>query len=211
MIQIIISIDPSTQFLFEIINILKSKKLELDVTEIHPTKTVYSEAYLRVSQFDKNSVVLFLGHGTDEKLYGGESVPDFEKKEFIKFSQMNVFENQNLFALSCHSAGLIKKSHRLSKMHKSIGFGGIPTSEYEINDDKWLREQGVSKETVEDFKNEIVNIISSAFALHYRDFNKLSDHLRLLLDQRINNAVLVKKDRNLADLLFKMRNEMVLY
>ena len=96
-------------------------------------------------------------------------------------------------------------------MNKSIGFGGLPTSKKEVGDDKRLREQGVSEQTIQDFKNEIVYTISNAFSQHYQDFGKLIDHLTVLLDQRINNAVLVKKDRNLADLLFKMRSEMVLY
>ena len=211
MIQIIISIDPSTEFLFEIINKLKSYPIDFNIIELHPTNKSYSEAYDKITKFDKNSVILFLGHGTDEKLYGGENLPVFEKKEFIKLQQMNVFEKQNLFALSCNSAGLIKKSHRLSKMNKSIGFGGLPTSKEEVDDDKRLREQGVSAQTIQDFKNEIVYTVSEAISQHYQDFNKLSDYLTLLLDQRINNAVLVKKDRNLADLLFKMRYEMVLY
>lgn len=211
MIQIIISIDPSTEFLFEIINKLKSYAIDFNITELHPTNKSYSEAYKKLNTFDKNSVILFLGHGTDEKLYGGENLPVFEKKEFIKLQQMNVFENQNLFALSCNSADLIKKSLRLSKMSKSIGFGGLPTSKEEVDDDKRLREQGVSAQTIQDFKNEIVYTVSNAFSQHYQDFNKLSDYLILLLDQRINNAVLVKNDRNLADLLFKMRYEMVLY
>jgi hypothetical protein len=210
-IQIIISIDPSTQFLFEIIDKLKSYQIELNVTELHPTEESYSKSYENVSKFEKNSVILFLGHGTDEKLYGGELLPDFKKKEFIKLTQMNVFANKNLFALSCNSAGLIKKSYKLAKLNKSIGFGGLPTSKDEIEDDKKLREQGVSESTIEDFKSEIVNIASMALVLHHNDFNKLSDYITLLLDQRINNAVLVKKDRNLADLLFKMRSEMVFY
>ena len=211
MIQVIISIDPSTEFLFEIINKLKSYHIDFNITELHPTNESYLEAYDKVTRFDKNSVILFLGHGTDEKLYGGENLPAFEKKEFIRLQQMNVFENQNLFALSCNSAGLIKKSHRLSKMAKSIGFGGLPTSKEEINNDKKLKEQGVSESTIEDFKREITDTVSIALTLYHNDFNKLFDYLTLLLDQRINNAVLKKKDRNLADLLFKMRNEMVLY
>lgn len=211
MIQIIISIDPSTQFLFEIINKLKSRGIDFNITELHPSNDSYSKSYEKLSTFDKNSVILFLGHGTDKVLYGGENLPVFEKKEFIKLQQMNEFENQNLFALSCNSAGLIKKSLRLSKISKSIGFGGLPTSKEEVDDDKRLREQGVSAQTIQDFKNEIVYTVSSAFSQHYKNFNKLSDYLTLLLDQRINNAVLVKKDRNLADLLFKMRYEMVFY
>lgn len=211
MIQIIISIDPSTQFLFEIIDKLKSCQVDYNLTELYPSNKSYLETYDLVSKFDKNSVIVFLGHGTDEKLFGGEQLPDFEKKEFIKLRQMSVFENQNLFILSCKSADLLKKSHRLSKIKKSIGFGSLPTSKEEVEDDKRLREQGVLLSTIEDFKNEMVSTVSNAISLHYQDFNKLSDYLTLLLDQRINNAILIKKDRNLADLLFKMRKEIVLY
>ena len=211
MIQIIISIDPSTQFLFEIIDRLKSCQIDFNLIELHPNIESYSESLNMISRFDKNSVIVFLGHGTDEKLYGGEQLPDFKKREFIKFDKMNVFGSQNLFALACNSAGLIKKSHRQSKMNKSIGFGSLPTSKEEVEIDKRLKELGVSVSTIEDFKNEIVFTVSSALVFHYKDFNKLSDYLRILLDQRINNAVLVKKDRNLADLLYKMRSEMILY
>ena len=211
MIQIIISIDPSTQFLFAIIDKLKTSRINFNLIELHPNFESYSESLNLISKFEKNSFILFLGHGTDEKLYGGEQLPAFEKREFIKFDKMNVFESQNLFALSCNSAGLIKKSHRMSNINKAIGFGGLPTSKEEVDDDKRFREQGVSSSTIEDFKNEIVYTVSNALSFYYQDFNKLSDYLTLLLDQRINNAVLVKNDRNLADLLFKMRYEMVLY
>jgi hypothetical protein len=32
-----------------------------------------------------------------------------------------------------------------------------------------------------------------------------------MIDKKINDAVLLKNDRNLADLLYRMRNEMVIY
>lgn len=211
MIQIIISIDPSTQFLFRIIEKLKYSQIEFNLTEIHPSHESYSKSINLISRFERQSCILFLGHGTDERLYGGEELPDFEKKEFIRFDKMNVFENQNLFVLSCNSAGLLRKSYRISNLNKAIGFGGLPTSKEEVDDDKRFREQGVSISTIEDFKNEIVDTVSNALSLYYNDFNRLSDYLTLLLDKRINNAVLVKNDRNLADLLFQMRNEMVLY
>ncbi len=211
MIYIIISIDPSTQFLFEIINNLKKIDLEFKVLEIHPNEESYAKTLEEISNFEKKSQIIFLGHGQSNQLYGGESLNLFPKKAFVKLNEMNIFQDQNLFLLACDSASLIKSSFRQSRVIKSIGFGGLPTSLEEVEKDKKLSAEGISEQTIEDFKNEIVNTVFIALALHHKDFNKLSDYITLLLDQRINNAVLVKKDRNLADLLFKMRYEMVLY
>jgi len=210
-IQIIISIDPSTQFLFEIVDKLKHYDTNCNVYEIHPSDESYSKTFDIISNLEQNSRVLFLGHGQSNQLYGGECLDTFPKKAFIKLNEMSVFKEQHLFLLACDSADLIKSSFRHSKMSKSIGFGGLPTSMEEVEKDKKLSSEGISEQTIEGFKNEIVNTVSIALALHHKDFNKLSDYLTLLLDQRINNAVLVKKDRNLADLLYKMRHEMVLY
>mgnify|MGYP003604027326 CR=1 FL=1 len=211
MIYIIISIDPSTQFLFEIINNLKKSGLEFKVLEIHPNEESYAKTLEEISSFEKKSKIIFLGHGQSNQLYGGESLNLFPKKAFVKLTEMNIFQEQNLFLLACDSASLIKSSFRQSRVIKSIGFGGLPTSLEEVEKDKKLSAEGISEQTIEDFKNEIVNTVSIALALHHKDFNRLSDYLTLLIDQRINNAILVKKDRNLADLLFKMRYEMVLY
>ena len=211
MIYIIISIDPSTQFLFEIINNLKKSGLEFKVLEIHPNEESYAKTLEEISNFEKKSKIIFLGHGQSNQLYGGESLNLFPKKAFVKLTEMNIFQEQNLFLLACDSASLIKSSFRQSRVIKSIGFGGLPTSLEELEKDKKLSAEGISEQTIEDFKNEIINTVSIALALHHKDFDRLSDYLTLLIDQRINNAILVKKDRNLADLLFKMRYEMVLY
>nr|WP_288834543.1 hypothetical protein [uncultured Flavobacterium sp.] len=211
MIQIIISIDPSTQFLFEIVKKLKHYDTNCNVYEIYPNNESYSKTFDIISNLERNSRILFLGHGQSNQLYGGECLDSFPKKAFVKLNEMNIFKDQHLFLLACDSADLIKSSFRHSKMSKSIGFGGLPTSMEEVEKDKKLSSEGISEETIEDFKNEIVCTVSKAISLHYQDFNQLSDYLTLLLDQRINNAVLVKKNRNLADLLFKMRNEMVIY
>jgi len=181
------------------------------VYEIHPNDESYSKIFDIICSLERNSRVLFLGHGQSNQLYGGECLDSFPKKPFIKLSEMSVFKEQHLFLLACDSAELIKSSFRQSKMSKSIGFGGLPTSMEEVEKDKKLSSGGISEQTIEDFKSEIVCTVSKAISLHYQDFNKLSDYLTLLLDQRINNSVLVKKDRNLADLLYRMRYEMVIY
>lgn len=211
MIKIIISIDPSTRFLFEIIKNLESNGIEFEIIEIHPNEESYSKCFEVISEFEKNSTIIFLGHGQSNQLYGGECLDSFPKKPFIKLNEMNIFQQQYIFLLACDSSNLLKSSFRHSKIIKSIGFGGLPTSIEEVEKDKKLSAEGISEKTIEDFKNEIVTTVSTVLIQYYNDFTKLTDYLTLMIDQRINNAVLVKKDRNLADLLFKMRNEMVLY
>lgn len=211
MIKVIISVDPSTQFLYEIISNLIKNGIDIQLFEIQPNEASYKKRFEDVSQFNKDSIILFLGHGQSNQLYGGEALDTFPKQPFIKLNQMNIFQEQHLFLLACDSSDLIKRSFKQSKYRKSIGFGGLPTSLEEVEKDKKLSAEGISEQTIEYFKDEIVYAVSKAITIHYQDFNKLSDYLTLLLDQRINNAVLVKKDENLADLLFKMRHEMVLY
>jgi hypothetical protein len=211
MMQIIISIDPSTNFLFEIIKNLQNKEIKFNLIEIYPNEESYIKSLEAISMFEKKSFVLFLGHGTNEKLYGGEKLPSFPKKEFVNVNQMGIFENQNLFLLSCDSSGLLKSSFKIAKLSKSIGFGNLPTSKEEIDEDKKLKNQGISENTILEFKNLIVSTISESIIYNHKNFDKLKDYLTLFIDKEINNAVLIKKDRNLADLLFKMRNEMVIF
>jgi len=210
-IQIIIAIDPSTHFLYKIIDNIKGRGVDIKLTEIHPTEESYANCVEEISHFEKGTPVVFLGHGQSDQLYGGENLDSFPKRPIIKLNKMNIFKGQYLFLLACDSAKLIKSSFRLSKVVKSIGFGGLPTSMEEVEKDKKLSTDGISEQTIDDFKSEIVDTVSNALSFYYKDFNRLSDYLKLLIDQRINNAVLRKKDRNLADLLFKMRNEMVFY
>ena len=211
MIQIVISIDPSTHFLFEIINKLKQNSVEFEVTEICPNDESYADSLHKITNFPKKSIIVFLGHGQSDQLYGGECLGSFPKKPIIKSNQMNIFENQFLFILACDSSKLIQRSFQQSKTIKSIGFGGLPTSIEEIEKDKKLFAVGISEETIEEFKKEIVLIISTSLSWYHNDFNQLKDYMILYLDQRIHSAVLIKKDRNLSDLLFKMRSELVLY
>lgn len=211
MIQIVISIDPSTHFLFEIINKLKENSVEFEVTEICPNDESYADSLHKITNFPKKSIIVFLGHGQSDQLYGGECLGSFPKKPIIKSNQMNIFENQFLFILACDSSKLIQRSFQQSKTIKSIGFGGLPTSIEEVEKDKKLFAVGISEETIEEFKKEIVLIISTSLSWYHNDFNQLKDYMILYLDQRIYSAVLIKKDRNLSDLLFKMRSELVLY
>lgn len=211
MINFVIAIDDSTTFLFKIIDIINSKGIETKVYEIHPNEESYKYQFEEVSLIEKNSTIMFLGHGQSDRLFGGEIKDVFEKRAFVSLRQMNIFQQQNLFLLACDSAELIKSSFKQSKTIKSIGFGGLPTSKEEIANDRKFANEGITVETIEEFKSEIVNIIAHSLSVHHNEFTTLKDYLILILDCRINNAILVKKNNHLAELLFKMRNELVIY
>ncbi len=214
MINIIISIDPSTKFLFEVIKHFNNQEIPTNIIEIYPSEDSYNNAKECISKLPKSSIVLFLGHGQSNQLYGGESV-SFEKKVFISSNEMKLFEGQYLFILACDSASLLKSSFRTSKTLKSIGFGGLPTEMKEVEDDKKLSTEGITQDTINQFKLAITETVSEGFMYTIKkdvsDFIILKDYLCLLINKRINKAVLEEDNRLLGDLLYKMRNEIAIY
>lgn len=207
MINVIFSIDPTTAFLSSICANLKKAGIELNIIEILPSIDSYAEAISSIQKLPKNSIILFLGHGQDNQLFGGES-ETFKKDTFIKDTDMNIFSEQLLFLLACDSSDLLKRSFRLSKIKKSIGFSDLPTEMAEIEKDRklnlYIKENSVIK-----FRASIVSVISQALIEFYKmetpDFIWLKDYLILLINKKINQAVLEEKDNGLADLLFNMK------
>lgn len=215
MITVIISVDPSTKFLFDIVKGLKSNSIEFELIEVHPTEESYNNCLESIAKLPENSTILFLGHGQDNQIYGGESLDDFPKQPLVKRKEMGIFKKQNLFLLACDSAGLIKSSFRIAKTNKAIGFGPLPTEIEEVQNDKKLAKEGITLDTIELFKqaiNETVTIsLLEFFKDESKDFIFLKDYLNLHLNKRINKAILEEDNRNLADLLFNMKNDMVIY
>ena len=214
MIHIVISIDPSTQFLFGIIENLKTSKIPCNTIEIHPNDDSYSICKSTLSELPRESTILFLGHGQADKLYGGES-DNYPKQAIIKRNEMSIFQGQQLIALACNSSDLLKSSFRLAKTNKAIGFGNLPTEMFEIETNRRLAVKEITQETIDKFKNAIVEVISASIIKCYwnyeGDLTTIKDYIILLINKKINWAILNERDRNLADLLFKMRTEISIY
>ncbi|MBW2962943.1 hypothetical protein [Mesonia aestuariivivens] len=215
MIIVIISIDPSTKFLFDIVDRLKSNSIVFELIEIHPNTDSYKSCLDNIAKLPENTTILFLGHGQDDKIYGGELLDDFPKQPLVKRNEMGIFKNQNLFLLACDSASLIKSSFRIAKTNKAIGFGPLPTEIEEVESDKKLANEGITLETIELFKQAINETVILSLLEYFKDESKdfifLKDYLNLHLNKRINKAILEDENRNLADLLFNMKNDMVIY
>jgi hypothetical protein len=215
MIIVIISVDSSTKFLFDIVGSLKSNFIEFELIEVHPNKESYKSCLNDIAKLPKNTTILFLGHGQENQIYGGELLDDFPKQPLVKRNEMGIFKNQNLFLLACDSASLVKSSFRIAKTNKAIGFGPLPTEIEEIESDKKLANSGITLNTIELFKQAINETVSLSLLEYFKDesndFIFLKDYLNLYLSKRINKAILEEDNMNLADLLFNMKNDMVIY
>ena len=212
-VNVIFSIDPTTAFLSTINKTLKEAGVGLNVIEIHPSNESYVAAINMVRNLPRNSIILFLGHGQDNQLFGGES-ETFKKDVFIKDTEMNIFYEQFLFLLACNSSDLLKRSFRLSKIKNSIGFGALPTEMSEIEKNRKLNAY-ITKESVIKFGEALVDLVSTAFIEFYKkeepDFIWLKDYLGLLINKKINQAVLEENDNGLADLLFNMKQGLKMF
>lgn len=213
MINVVFSIDPTTDFLSDILKNLIDVGIETNLIEIHPSKESYNTAKEKIKNLPKNSVILFLGHGQDNQLFGGES-KTFTKDSFIKDNEMSIFSGQLVFLLACDSSDLLKRSFRFSKIKKSIGFGALPTEMAEIQQDKKLNTY-IKENSVIKFREAIVDLISKAFIEFYKmeklDFIWLKDYLLLLINKKINQSILEENDEGLADLLFCMKSELKMF
>jgi len=206
--------DPSILFLKTIIKKLEEKEIKFDLIEVFPNQASYDSTIDKLKATNDNDLIIFLGHGSPDRIYGGES-DDFNKKALVKISEMNIFKDKNLFLLACDSTSLLKSSFNIAKIKKSIGFGPLPTELTELNSTKF-KSLGATEETIEEFKTKITKIISNSliyFLINYDDLSllDLKDNITLLINKEINNSILSEKNRPLADLLFYMKTDLAVY
>ena len=210
MIHIIFPIDPTTDFLSKITTEIE-KYVSINLIEVHPSIDSYKTALLEIRKIPDGATVLFMGHGQDRILYGGGNI-EFEKRVLIRRTELEIFRNKNLFALACSSSDLLKSTLSQSGIRNSIGFKDLPTEMDEVINNRRLMEAGINQEIINDYKNALVEVVSGAFLHNIKhevvDFHGLYDYLRLLINRKINEAVLSHNKRQLADLLFKMKSEM---
>lgn len=213
MIYVAFAIDPSTEFLRAIPEALKSISIEFEPIEIHPNFESYRSSFDRIAGLPDNSTILFLGHGSAGCLYGGEN-PNFKKKSFVKIEQMEVFRNKKLLAVACDSSDLLKRSLRCG-IRRAIGFKQLPTEMREIEDSKLLNKTVVGQSDLEQYRNALIELISEALIFYSsesgEDFCTTYDYLRLLINKRINNAILEENNPAFADILFGMKAGMSLF
>jgi hypothetical protein len=196
--------DETTEFLEPIYLAAKSSLGEGNVCLISFEKNTYEENFNLVKDLPKDSNIIFLGHGRDNRLYG---LYDESYTPFVESNKMWVFDEKNLFALACESTHLLTYCFHRTNISHSIGFDRLPTSIEEVDLIKKIKHLKISDDDIEEFKNIIVETVSLSIIKFYSEkscFSGIYKHLRLLLNKKMNDAVLVNKNRNLAELIFQM-------
>lgn len=217
MIYFIYPSDETTKFLLEIPNKISARFGHQSVQNITvlPNDESYSNCLDEIAKIPSNSVVIFMGHGQEDKLWGAES-DGFVKKPFILKNQAKVFSNKHLLCLSCNSNDYIKGTFSFSKIISSIGFGSLPTDMTEVENSKKLKELGINDNVINKYKEILVELVSESLCDMLEKtltFAELSNILTLRLNKKISEVVLKDKHnadmKILSDLLFQMRTEMV--
>lgn len=195
--------DDSTCFLSNVYNGVKDEcgKDSCIVYNIKPNDGSYEECLAAIKECNEDCLIVFMGHGSSEILYGQF---DDARDTFIEANRMGIFDDKNLLLLACDSASLLKGCFNRTNIRSSVGFEYLPTDMAELNVKK-LRNIGVTDEMLSEFNNILVKTITQCL-VNYTKFGasaeKLYSYIRLHLNKVILESVLESKKRELADLVY---------
>ena len=160
--------------------------------------------YETLNQLEDNSLLVFIGHGASNRLYG--SVDDNRNKQVL-FDKDNTEElrNKDFICIAC-------RSNEFARNHfqNYIGFGDITSDFSEIEAERNLGDSHymdwATEEDLVVFRQEFSGAIVDAIRLtHCGDLSSMYKMLKLCFNKRIA-TLLVNKNisnyRHIADLMF---------
>ncbi|MBS1508040.1 MAG: hypothetical protein JSS79_15475 [Bacteroidetes bacterium] len=232
-ILIVHPIDKTTKFLDRIKNhLIGNFDNQVHHFNIHPNKTSHIDCLHRINEHSLDGIIVFLGHGRGDKLYGSkgdlwenrefvspESIserPDkyFYNDDFINDQNVNIFKGKKVFCLSCNSREKIGKLAVENGAISFFGFGDIPTSVGEF------KESGVSvgHKVVMKMKSELTYIIKTSltYCINRGDsFQGLLNTIRFITNQRIAEVLMrdkgFKERSLLADYLYYLKTDAIVH
>lgn len=218
--------DSSTRFLDRIQNHLKRQLGDVfHCYKVKPHQLSHDDCLERLQRVAEEELVIFLGHGRSDCLYGANSYSnalvspyfqrerEYENDNFISKDNISVLDGKKVFCLSCKSADGLGKLAVRNGAKAFIGFGDIPT------DNEILPELGMRLPLlIARYKGEISWIVRTSLSYSIKNNHnsfKLIDTMRLFTNVRINNIILahrgLRQRRLLADYLYNFKNEMALF
>lgn len=224
--------DKTTVFLDRVKNhIINSFKDDVHHFNIQPNDQSHAECLEKISKHPENGVIIFLGHGRSDTLYGSKgdkyetlfnddpelktSYEYYYNDNFINIETTGVFYGKKVFCLACNSNGKIAESAIENGAKTFLGFGPIPTSKVEFKDDGII---DVSNDLVRAMKTELNFTIKRSIEYsitHSFNFEQLKNILHFLINQRITEYLITKKkfkDRYLlADYLYQLKKGIIIY
>lgn len=218
--------DNSTRFLNRIQNHLKQNLTEtFRCYKVKPNQESHDDCIERVRRVTSEELVLFLGHGRSDRLYGAnsnssffvspyfEGITDYENDNFISRDNIDIFTGKKVFCLSCNSADGLGKLAVQSGARVFIGFGDIPTDNEILPEIRTRLPLLIAR-----FKGEINWIVKTSLMYSLKknhNFFQLADMVRLLANSRTNEIILrhqgLRQRRLLADYLYGFKQGMKLF
>lgn len=227
--------DKSTFFLDRIKNYLQSQfPANSHYFSIKPNEASHKECLTTISNFSSNGLILFMGHGKSNCLYGakGDYFGTLENEEvkiespekyfyledFINKANLQVFNEKKVISLSCRSNEYIGRISIESGAKVFMGFGDLPTSKAELILQGEGNKSGISLSTIEGaLKTEINYIMKKSIhigILKRKSFSQLLDLIYFITNQKICYYLTQKKmsERKLiANYLYNFKNEIRIY
>lgn len=226
--------DKTTSFLDKIKRYLIGKfEGNVHHFNIQPNEQSHKDCLERISSHSESGLIIFLGHGRSDKLFGSkgksfesaELVSEFAKQEnpedyyyndnFINENNADVFSKKKVFCLACNSNEKIAKYAIEKGARTFVGFGDIPTSREEFEDDGI---GNVSNDIVKAMKTELNYIIKKGIEYgisNSYNFQQLQDFTAFLINQKIAEYLVEKKNYNerhlLTDYLYQLKKDIAIF
>ncbi len=235
-ILIIHPYDKSTSFLERIKSHLQIQFRDaVHYFSIKPNLPSHSQCIETIKEFCENGLILFMGHGKSNCLYGAKGdyygtlenelvkteEPDkyFYEDNFINEQNIAVFSGKKIISLSCNSNGQLGRYSIENGAKVFLGFGDLPTSIEELEEQGEKSKSGVSLSKIEQaLKTEINDIIKKSIAIGiFKDysFKELVELIYFITNQKISHYLVNQKkisERKLiANYLYTFKNEMKIY
>ncbi|MFW9686749.1 hypothetical protein V3H46_14135 [Vibrio parahaemolyticus] len=203
--------DPSTKFMNVVFKraIVLGLDNQFEIISCRPEDSGYKEAIDNIKNIPSGSRVIFIGHSTPNKIYGGQS-DSFERKTLLSLDNMSIFRDKELILVSCFSNKLIESSRGHRNYSNCIGFGLLPSELDEVSSHSGMRNLDLKQEDIDKFTDILASIISDSICYmlkHNTDIYELFRYIKVLINKKANDLIINDNDEKLGELLFYVSTE----
>lgn len=214
MLYIILPDDPTVYFMNSVIERLYDhiNQGNISLIKCGPTKESYSDSFNSIKLIPENSKIIFIGHSTVNTLYGGHC-SEHLRQSLISLEQMSIFKNKELFLVSCYSKKLLISSRGHRNFSRCLGFGLLPSEMYELEAHSGIRRLNLNEDDLNIFKNHLADLIFKTISYiisKNKNLEEAYNYLKILINQKSNEAILVEKNPRVAEILYYMVTESLL-
>jgi hypothetical protein len=200
--------DKSTRFLERIKNYLQAEFPEdSHYFNVKPNLKSHNQCLELIMDFSNNHLLLFMGHGKSNSLYGAKGdyygtlenndvkseKPDlyYYNDDYINLENIDVLKDKKVIVLSCNSNSQIGRKAVAKGAKVFLGFGDLPTSIAELEEKGEENKSGVSLSKIEQaLKTEINDIVKKSIAISIKKnntFTQLFDLICFVTNQKISH------------------------